>query len=122
MDRCDTSAKGTKTDIQILNAIAKKLAREQYAGWDNHSCPMKSRHKTQLMIGLSFLIPTFIKHNKLDSYLTVRQILLHIATGCTESNHKGNQVAWSTVDHMTEELVAQGNDERDPWKEGDDMA
>ena len=114
LDRCDTSAKGTKTDIQILNAIAKKLAREQYAGWDNHSCPMKSRHKTQLMIGLSFLIPTFIKHNKLDSYLTVRQILLHIATGCTESNHKGNQVAWSTVDHMTEELVAQGNDDRDP--------
>ena len=122
LDRYDTWAKGTKNDIQVINTIAKKLAREQYARWDNYSCPMKSRHKTQLMIGLSRLIPTFIKHNKLDSYLTVKQILLHIATVCTESLHKGDEVAWSTVDHMTEELVAQGNDERDPWKEGDDMA
>ena len=122
MNKRSCWSKGTKTDIQILNALSKKLAHDQYDGWNNYSCPMKSRHKTQLMIGLSYLIPKFIEHNKLSTYLTVRQILLHLATASLEDHKKGNDVAWNAVEHITNELVAKGRDELDPWKEDDAMA
>ena len=122
MNKRSTWSKGTKTDIQILNALSKKLAHDQYEGWNNYSCPMKSRHKTQLMIGLSYLIPKFIQHNKLSTYLTVRQILLHLASASLEDHSKGNDVAWSAVEHITNELVAKGRDELDPWEEDDAMA
>ena len=81
-----TWIKGSKKDIQTINDICKRLANDRYKKLDDDSCPMYSRHKAHLMIGLSRLIPAFIKHNELHLRTSVRRILLHILSTCSESD------------------------------------
>ena len=81
-----TWIKGSKKDIQTVNDICKRIADNEFMKLDDDSSPMYSWNKTQLMIGLSFLIPAFIKHNKLHLRTCVSQFLLHILCTCSESD------------------------------------
>ena len=119
LDKKSTWIRGTKTDVQVVNAICKKLASDQNKGWDNHSCPMDSRHKTQLMVGLSYLIPKFIEHNKLHTGVVLNQILRHLLSASLENHNEASKVEDSVNKHISKEMEKLGRDKFDPWNEED---
>ena len=119
LDKKSYWVRGTKTDVQVINAICKKLAADAYKGWENHSCQMDSRHKTQLMIGLSYLIPKFIEHNKLHTGVVLNQILRHLLSASLENHNEAWKVEDSVKEHISKEMEKLGRDKFDPWKEED---
>ena len=94
--------KEIKKDIQTINDICKKIGDCQFPHYDDDSCPMYSRHKTVLMVGLSILIPLFIKNNELHLRTTVGQLLTQILFTCQESEEVAEETTKDLIKFIDE--------------------
>ena len=71
------------------------------------------------MIGLSYLIPKFIEHNKLHTGVVLNQILRHLLSASLENHNEAMKVEDSVNEHISKEMEKLGRDKLDPWNEED---